>query len=60
LMALFEDDLIEQSRRVYADIRSGDMSAVLRVPFWSWADRQEEVLALAIQVGAEGDLRGAG
>lgn len=43
---LFEDDLKEQGLNAYMDIREGDRSAVLRVPFWAWIERQEQVLNL--------------
>jgi len=43
---LFEDELKEQGLNAYMDIREGDRSAVLRVPFWVWIERQEQVLSL--------------
>jgi hypothetical protein len=44
LLDLFEDDLRAQSLNAYKDIREGDRSAVLRVPFWAWHEKQEAVL----------------
>jgi hypothetical protein len=44
LLDLFEDDLRQQSLNALMDIRDGDRSAVLRIPFWSWHTRQEQVL----------------
>ncbi|MGW4928616.1 helicase C-terminal domain-containing protein [Agromyces sp. NPDC004153] len=46
LLDLFEDDLKAQGLNAYMDIREGDRSAVLRVPYWAWIERQEQVLTL--------------
>jgi hypothetical protein len=46
LLGLFAADLRGQSPNTWEDIRSGDYSAVLRIPFWSWADKQQEVMSL--------------
>lgn len=46
LLDLFEDELKEQGLNAYMDIREGDRSAVLRVPFWTWIERQEQALTL--------------
>jgi hypothetical protein len=39
----FADDLRRQSESTYLDIETNDPSAVLRVPFWAWADRAGDV-----------------
>lgn len=44
LLALFEDALSDQGQNAYMNIKDGDRSAVLRVPFWTWRERQTEVL----------------
>lgn len=46
LLDLFEEELKAQGLNAYLDIRDGDRSAVLRVPFWAWIERQEQVLAI--------------
>lgn len=46
ILDLFEDELKAQGLNAYMDIREGDRSAVLRVPFWAWIERQEQVLTL--------------
>jgi hypothetical protein len=46
LLKLFEDDLRQQSLNALMDLRDGDRSAVLRIPFWSWHARREQVLTL--------------
>ncbi len=46
LLDLFEDDLKEQGLNAYMDVREGGRGAVLRVPFWAWIERQEQVLEL--------------
>jgi hypothetical protein len=43
LFDLFEPDLIAQSRKACLDILEGDITAVVRVPFWAWADKQQQV-----------------
>jgi hypothetical protein len=44
LLELFTDDLSEQSLNAFLDISDEDRGAVLRVPFWAWQDKQNEVL----------------
>jgi hypothetical protein len=46
LLALFRSDLKHQGRNALLDIVEGDPSAVLRVPFWAWHDKQDEVLQI--------------
>lgn len=43
LIELFEDDLKAQGLNAFLDIQDGVNSAVLRVPFWSWQDKQQQV-----------------
>ncbi len=42
----FIDDLKRQSESTYLDIEADVPSAVLRVPFWSWADRSGDVAGI--------------
>lgn len=44
LLALFEEDLKNQSKPQLLDIQAGVPSAALRIPWWAWADRQDHVL----------------
>lgn len=46
LLTLFAEDLKAQALNAFMDIEEGDRSAVLRVPFWAWVDRQESVLRI--------------
>lgn len=46
LLRMFAADLQHQSAKGWQDILAGDYSAAVRIPFWSWADRQSEVMAL--------------
>ena len=32
--------------KVWEDIRSGDYTVAQRIPFWSWADKQTDVMAI--------------
>jgi hypothetical protein len=43
IRAKFADDLRRQSGPTYLDIEAGDPTAVLRVPFWAWADHSSDV-----------------
>ena len=43
LLDLFAQDLKEQGLNAFKDIEAKDYSAVLRVPFWAWHDKQEKV-----------------
>ncbi|MEV0811235.1 DEAD/DEAH box helicase [Micromonospora sp. NPDC050200] len=49
LVDMFAADLRHQTAKGWADIRAGEYNAVVRIPFWSWADRQDEVLQLLHQ-----------
>ncbi|WP_272473818.1 DEAD/DEAH box helicase family protein [Baekduia alba] len=44
LLELFGPILREQSPTTYADLGQGDMSALMAIPFWSWAAKQTEIV----------------
>ncbi|WP_197285788.1 DEAD/DEAH box helicase family protein [Nocardiopsis sp. NRRL B-16309] len=44
LIDLFETDLKEQSPKRWADLKTGDFTAALPVPFWAWSNRHQDVL----------------
>ncbi len=46
LLELFSSDLSTQSRSVFMDLEAGDSTAVMPIPFWAWADRADEVMAI--------------
>jgi hypothetical protein len=46
LLALFADELEAQAPKAWWDVRSQDLTAVVRIPFWAWQARQSEVMAL--------------
>lgn len=46
LMTLFEEELSRQSPAAVRDIKDKDRNAVVRVPFWAWADRHDRVLQI--------------
>jgi tetratricopeptide (TPR) repeat protein len=46
LLDLFAADLSHQSKPAYLDIKHGDPAAVLPIPFWAWADRQDHILKI--------------
>ncbi|OJV61020.1 MAG: hypothetical protein BGO38_09960 [Cellulomonas sp. 73-145] len=46
LMALFEDDLRRQSASKLLDIQADEYGAVMRIPFWSWQEKADDVLRI--------------
>jgi len=48
ILTLFEEDLAKQSGPVLAEIKAGYPTALLRVPFWSWREKQSTVVQLAV------------
>ncbi|GAA3512314.1 helicase C-terminal domain-containing protein [Georgenia daeguensis] len=46
LMQLFEGDLNNQSAPTLLDIKAGERGRFMRIPFWSWQDKAEDVLKL--------------
>jgi hypothetical protein len=46
LLDLFEAELRGQSAKEWEDIQASDYAAVARIPFWAWADRQQQVMSL--------------
>lgn len=46
LLKIFAADLQQQSAKGWNDILAGDYTANVRIPFWSWADRHSDVVAL--------------
>jgi hypothetical protein len=44
VLAIFEKDLKQQSESVSREIQEGSPTALLRIPFWSWYDKQSKVL----------------
>ncbi|WP_406346981.1 DEAD/DEAH box helicase [Streptomyces sp. NBC_00648] len=46
LLDMFEGDLRRQSAKAWADISTAEYTAAIRVPFWAWADRAQDVMEL--------------
>ncbi len=44
ILTLFSDDLLEQGAGSYLDIENGDYNTFMKVPYWSWFDKQSEIL----------------
>ncbi|KOV87593.1 DEAD/DEAH box helicase [Nocardia sp. NRRL S-836] len=55
LFDLFVDDLRSQNLKALLDITDGDTTAVVRVPFWAWADKQTEVWRILHPYGSRRD-----
>lgn len=59
LLDLFRDDLRQQSRSGLLDLEAGRRSAIQEVPFWSWQDKQEQVLAILHPLSDQAPLKWA-
>lgn len=46
LLAIFENDLEHQSPSGLLDVKAGEYSIVMPVPYWAWQSRQREVIGL--------------
>lgn len=46
LLDVFKDSLAQQSPSGLLDLREGRYTAAQQVPYWAWADRQDDVLAV--------------
>ncbi|MEU6572589.1 helicase C-terminal domain-containing protein [Streptomyces sp. NPDC046805] len=44
LLTIFATDLQDQSANAWAEIQAKDPTALVRIPFWSWADQHARVL----------------
>lgn len=56
LLELFEPELSAQSHSSFLDLRAGDSTAVLPIPFWAWADKRDKVLSILHPHRESGDL----
>jgi Helicase C-terminal domain len=57
LLSLFEDDLRSQSPPGLSDLKAGDRSVSLSVPYWAWIDKQATVLNVLHQHRAEDQFK---
>ncbi|MCU0550399.1 MAG: DEAD/DEAH box helicase family protein [Leptolyngbya sp. Prado105] len=48
LLQLFEDDLREQGEGSFFEIKSGESTTFLPVPYWNWQDKKSEVLQILL------------
>ncbi|MFE5957018.1 MULTISPECIES: helicase C-terminal domain-containing protein [Streptomyces] len=46
LVDMFAQELRRQAPKQWRDVQAGDYSALVRVPFWAWANRHQEVMDL--------------
>ncbi|WP_327118764.1 DEAD/DEAH box helicase [Streptomyces sp. NBC_01341] len=46
LVAMFAGELKDQAPKHWRDVQAGDYSALVRIPFWAWSDRHQEVMDL--------------
>lgn len=57
LVELFDDALRAQSPSAFRDLLENQVGVALRVPYWSWADRQEQVLDILHQQRDSDDVK---
>ncbi len=56
LFALFSEDLQAQSQPGYLDLEAGGPGVVLPIPFWSWSDKQKQVVSILHPHREDGEL----
>ena len=44
ILSLFEDDLKEQGEGSLLDIKGGDYETILAIPYWSWYEKNQNIL----------------
>jgi replicative superfamily II helicase len=49
LVNLFSNDLASQGAGTFADIKRNEFEALLPVPYWSWADKQSEIINILVK-----------
>lgn len=49
LLQLFEDDLREQGEGSFFEIKSGENTTFLPVPYWNWQDKKSEVVQILLE-----------
>lgn len=49
LLQLFEDDLREQGEGSFFEIKGGESTTFLPVPYWSWQDKKSEVVQILLE-----------
>jgi hypothetical protein len=59
IVDLSADDLRDQSAKEWQDIQAGDYAAAARIPFWSWADKQDQVMAMLHPYRRDDDFKWA-
>lgn len=57
LLGIFAEDLIDQSRPRYLEIKSRDPRAILEVPFWAWRLKHPRVIDLISEHRNSDDFR---
>lgn len=57
LLALFEDDLEQQSPSMLLDVKAEDPTSIMNVPFWAWKDKQKKVAKILHPHRHDNDLK---
>jgi replicative superfamily II helicase len=56
MIELFRDDLKKQQAGTLHDIEAGDYDALLKVPYWSWQNKSEEVLTIVSKFATDKEV----
>ncbi|PKP40781.1 MAG: DEAD/DEAH box helicase [Bacteroidetes bacterium HGW-Bacteroidetes-10] len=56
LIELFKDSLIEQGQGTFLEVENGDYNSFLPIPYWSWIDKSDEILAILSEFREENEL----
>ncbi len=57
ILSLFSDDLTEQGEGSFIDIQSGNYETFMPVPYWSWMDKQTEILKILSDVSNDSAIQ---
>lgn len=57
ILELFESEMVEQGAGSYWDIKNGgDYDTIMAIPYWSWIDKRDDVLAILAEHNEENFL----
>jgi len=57
ILGLFRDDIQEQGFGSFCEIEAGEFSTYLPIPYWSWNDKQTEVLKILADIRDSAEVK---
>ncbi len=57
MLSLFSEDLKAQSESTLREIKEASPTALLRIPFWSWHDKQSQVIEAVLRHASEDEFK---